>query len=276
MPVDTVGAVLSEKQIDYDILPSDKLDRADRYEYIIVPYAEFLPEEIQRKLKAVSKAKVMRLKSGGKKELAALVCSLPRAVNISGAGAKRIRAMKLQGKEKYFLHNEGNSAANVAVECYGKSVKISDMLCGTEEILPVKNGKVCVKLRPGQAVMFESLQENAPKNRNAKTQNIPFEKTGEYDTSITYLVTAQINASDELRFVYEGEWACIAAGGKEYDFIGGAGVIRNCAEQTIKITVYKNLAFTMRDELSKFDILRPARLKTIQIQHLQTGEEQHV
>lgn len=278
MPVDTVAAVLSEKQIDYDILPSDKLDQAYKYEYIIVPYAEFLPEEIQCKLKAISKAKVMRLKSGGKKELAALFCSLPRTVNISGAGAKRIRAMKLQGKETYFLHNAGNTVANIAVVCSGKSCKISDMLCGTEEILPANGGVVNVRLRAGQAVFLENLQENAPKNRNAKIQNIPFEKTGEDDCSVTYAATVQMNESNELRIEYTGEWARIAVGDKEYGFIGGVAIIPaselsrlDNTEQTIKITVYKNLAFTMRDDLSKFDILRPARLKTIQIQHLQTG-----
>ena len=278
MPVDTVAAVLSEKQIDYDILPSDKLDQAYKYEYIIVPYAEFLPEEIQCKLKAISKAKVMRLKSGGKKEFAALFCSLPRTVNISGAGAKRIRAMKLQGKETYFLHNAGNTVANIAVVCSGKSCKISDMLCGTEEILPANGGVVNVRLRAGQAVFLENLQENAPKNRNAKIQNIPFEKTGEDDCSVTYAATVQMNESNELRIEYTGEWARIAVGDKEYGFIGGVAIIPaselsrlDNTEHTIKITVYKNLAFTMRDDLSKFDILRPAWLKTIQIQHLQTG-----
>ena len=277
MPIDTVGAALSEKQIDYDILPSDKLDQADKYEYIIVPYAEFLPEEILRKLKAVSKAKVMRLKSGGKKELAALVCSLPRTVNISGAGAKRIRAMKFGGKEKYFLHNEGNAAANVAVECLGESCKISDMLCGTEEILPVEKGSVRLNLRPGQAVFLESLQENAPKKYNAKTQNIPFEKTDENDTSVTYSATVQMNESDELRFVYEGEWARITVGDREYDFIGGVGVVipserKRAEESSVTITVYKNLGFTMRDDLSKFDILRPARLNGVQIRFMEKSK----
>ena len=107
-------------------------------------------------------------------------------------------------------------------------------------------------------------------NRNAKIQNIPFEKTGEDDCSVTYAATVQMNESNELRIEYTGEWARIAVGDKEYGFIGGVAIIPaselsrlDNTEQTIKITVYKNLAFTMRDDLSKFDILRPAELKSV-------------
>ena len=294
MPVDTVAAALAERQIDYDMIPSDKLDQADKYQYIIVPYAEYLSEETERKLQAVSKAKIERLTQNSKKELAALVDALPRTIDLCGAGANRVRAMKLQGKESYFLHNEGNKAANLAVAFAGQACKVTDPLCGTEEILPVNNGSVRLRLRPGQAVLLESLQENAPKDRNEKEQNIPFEKISEDETSVTYAATAPITAADELRIEYEGEWARIIVGDREYDFIGGVGVVCLCegaAERPldcargandeyvaapvisserqrveksyIKITVYKNLAFAMRDDLSKFDILRPTELKSV-------------
>lgn len=278
MPVDTVAAVLSEKQIDYDILPNDKLGLADNYEYIVVPYAAYLPKKIERKLAEIGGKKALRLKSASRAELNAVANKLPKTLRINGTGASRIRVMKFAGKETYFLHNAGNTVANIAVVCSGKSCKISDMLCGTEEILPANGGVVNVRLRAGQAVFLENLQENAPKDRNAKIQNIPFEKTGEDDCSVTYAATVQMNESNELRIEYTGEWARIAVGDKEYGFIGGVAIIPaselsrlDNTEQTIKITVYKNLAFTMRDDLSKFDILRPARLKTIQIQQLQTG-----
>ncbi len=278
MPVDTVAAVLSEKQIDYDILPNDKLGLADNYEYIVVPYAAYLPKKIERKLAEIGGKKALRLKSASRAELNAVANKLPKTLRINGTGASRIRVMKFAGKETYFLHNAGNTVANIAVVCSGKSCKISDMLCGTEEILPANGGVVNVRLRAGQAVFLENLQENAPKDRNAKIQNIPFEKTGEDDCSVTYAATVQMNESNELRIEYTGEWARIAVGDKEYGFIGGVAIIPaselsrlDNTEQTIKITVYKNLAFTMRDDLSKFDILRPARLKIIQIQQLQTG-----
>ena len=294
MPVDTVAAALAERQIDYDVIPSDKLDQADKYQYIIVPYAEYLSEETERKLQAVSKAKIERLTQNSKKELAALVDALPRTIDLCGAGANRVRAMKLQGKESYFLHNEGNKAANLAVAFAGQACKVTDPLCDTEEILPVVKGNVQLRLRAGQAVLLESLPTYAPKKRNAKTQNIPFEKISEDDTSVTYAATAPITAADELRIEYEGEWARIIVGDREYDFIGGVCVVCLCegaAERPldcargdngesvaapvisserqrveksyIKITVYKNLAFAMRDDLSKFDILRPTELKCV-------------
>ena len=267
MPVDKVAAALAERQIDYDILPQEKLSEADKYKYIIVPYAEFLLEEIENKLKEVSSAKVIRLKTDSKKELAALADSLPRTLKISGAGSRRVRVMKFEGKERCFLHNEGSAEASLHIEFFGQACKVTDVLCNTEEILPVKNGSVSLKLRAGQAVLLEIVAENAAEKSKCKPQDIPFERTDETDGSVTYSAVVGISTQDELCIEYSGECARIIAGGKEFDFIGGVAHISGIAVQKINITIYKNLGFTMRDDLSKFDILRPARLKTVRVQH---------
>lgn len=264
MPVDTVAAMLAAHQIDYDILPSEKLDQADQYEYIIVPYAEFLSEKTERTLQDIPAKKVLRLKSNTRKELIALADCLPHTLKMSGTGAKRIRVIKFFGKAMYFLHNEGSTKASLQIEFFGQACRATDALCDTEEILSVKDGSVNLKLRAGQAV-FLSVAENEAEKSKCKTQDIPFERTDETDDSVTYSAVVPISVQDELRIEYAGEWARIEAGGKKSDSIGGVARISGVKAQEINITVYKNLGLTIRDDLSKFDILRPATLKAVQI-----------
>ena len=103
MPVDMVIKALFERQIDCDILPSEKLEFADNYEYIIVPYAEFLPEKIVRKLKEVKGTKVVEITKNSGAEITKIADKLPRTLCVSGKGAKRIRVMKFSDKDKFFL-----------------------------------------------------------------------------------------------------------------------------------------------------------------------------
>ncbi|WP_251616435.1 hypothetical protein [Pumilibacter muris] len=273
MPVDTVAAALAEKQIDYDILPNDKLGLAKNYEYIIVPYAEYLSEEAERKLQAVTEAKVLRLKSMSRAELNAIVNNLPKTLRINGAGAKRVRVMKFAGKEKYFLHNEGNKTANLQIVFAGGFCKVSKLLNDAEEFLPVENGKVRLRLRTGQAAILESAQENEAKNERTRKQNLPFIKTAEDEKSVTYSACANLCDGDELLFEYAGEWARITVGGKAFDSIGGVDRIAidslakasEVEKSRITVTLFKNLTEQMRDDFSKWSILRPAELKAIQI-----------
>ena len=273
MPVDTVAAVLSEKQIDYDILPNDKLGLADNYEYIVVPYAAYLPEKIERKLAEIGGKKALRLKSASRAELNAVANKLPKTLRINGTGASRIRVMKFAGKEQYFLHNEGSRTANLQIDFAGGFCKVSEPLNDTEEILPVASGKVRLCLRPGQAAILESVSENVEKNEQIRKQNISFEKIAEDGVGVTYTACANLRGGDELLFEYSGEWAHITIGDKAFDSIGGVArfaiderIIADAAEKAeITVTVYKNIAETMRDEFSKWSILRPAELKAIQI-----------
>lgn len=276
MPVDTVAAALAERQIDYDILPSDKLDCAGNYEHIIVPYAEYLPVESECKLNAVQKAKVVRLKSISKAELNVITNGLPRTLGISGAGANRVRVMKFAGKQKYFLHNECNVTTNLQIAFKGTFCQVTDPLTGTEEILPVANGKVRVRLRPGQAAILESNSKNAEKNEKPQKQNISFEKTAEDDTSVTY--SAYVKQYDEGKTIieYSSEFARIKIGDKQFDSIGGTAVLptlnlfvdsSETCELQITVKIYKNLAESMRDDLSKFSVLRPAKLNKITVEN---------
>ena len=265
MPVDTVAVALMQRQIDFDILPADKLDCADRYEYLIVPYTERLSAEALRKISLVKSAKILNLKSNSSRELAAVANALPRTLNLFGNGSGRIRVMKFWGKEKYFLHNEGSKAVNLRVCLCADSCKIIDPLCDTEDIRAVKDGKANLCLRPGQAVIIEGSAATA--NKRASIMPLDFKKIFEDDEAIIYEISARFENGDELRFEYTGEWARVRIENREYDSIGGfaSGAVQEFGEKRIVITIYKNIAERVRDELSKFDIFRPSRLKNIGI-----------
>ena len=266
MPVDTVAAALAEKQIDYDILPSDKLGLADNYEYIVVPYAAYLPEEIERKLAETGVKKALRLKSASRAELNAVANKLPKTLHINGTGASRIRVMKFAGKEKYFLHNEGNRTAVLKAESCGSSVCLTDALTGETECIAGENGSIAITMRSGQAVFMESAQKKAKPQTTKKVRPIPFTKIAEDDTSVTYSACANSGDGERIKIEYSGEFARVYVGKTERDFIGGIAYFTSTENtQNITIKIYKNLAEQKRDEFSKWSILRPAELKAIQI-----------
>ncbi len=266
MPVDTVAAALAEKQIDYDILPNDKLGLADNYEYIVVPYAAYLPEEIEQKLAEIGGKKALRLKSASRAELNAVANKLPKTLRINGMGASRIRVMKFAGKEKYFLHNEGNRTAVLKAESCGSSVCLTDALTGETECIAGENGSIAITMRPGQAVFMESAQKKAKPQTTKKVRPIPFTKIAEDDTSVTYSACANLGDGERIKIEYSGEFARVYVGKTERDFIGGIAYFTSTENtQNITIKIYKNLAEQKRDEFSKWSILRPAELKAIQI-----------
>ena len=257
---------MAEKQIDYDILPSDKLGLADNYEYIVVPYAAYLPEEIERKLAETGVKKALRLKSASRAELNAVANKLPKTLHINGTGASRIRVMKFAGKEKYFLHNEGNRTAVLKAESCGSSVCLTDALTGETECIAGENGSIAITMRSGQAVFMESAQKKAKPQTTKKVRPIPFTKIAEDDTSVTYSACANSGDGERIKIEYSGEFARVYVGKTERDFIGGIAYFTSTENtQNITIKIYKNLAEQKRDEFSKWSILRPAELKAIQI-----------
>ncbi len=272
MPVDMVIKALFERQIDCDILPSEKLEFADNYEYIIVPYAEFLPEKIVRKLKEVKGTKVVEITKNSGAEITKIADKLPRTLCVSGKGAKRIRVMKFSDKDKFFLHNEGCETATVQAKVGSKYIRAIDALTGGIEQITAENGQIMLSLCAGQAVFMEYTSEIATVQNGEKIRNIPFEKAGEDEMSITYVVCAKFGENERLIIDFSGEFARVKIGEIEQDFIGGIAVInggKNVQNTTIK--VYKNLAKTMRDDLSKFSVLRPARLNGITVKNIEKG-----
>ena len=267
MTADKVAAALAERNIDYDILPIEKADRADCYEYIIVPYAEYLSEQTELALKHISGAAVKRLKTDTDAELAALANTLPRTLNLRGGGLKYVRVMKFAGKEKYFLHNENKRTVSLSAKFVGDACKITDTIVGDEENVCVKDGNINFRLRAGQAVIIESARNFAPKKATS-SRVVRFEKACEDETRVVYRVLSNISEGEKLLYSYDGEWARVQIGDKTFDAIGGLGSV-SCTvggERKITITIYKNPAYIMRDELSKQCILRPARLISAQIE----------
>ena len=172
--------------------------------------------------------------------------------------------MKFSDKQKYFLHNEGNAAIRLNVEVGGEHVQITDALTEETAHISYENGQITLNIRPGQAVFMERAQGKAKPQTPEKVREIPFEKTDEDDTSITYSVRAELYGGERIKIEYSGEFARVKIGETEQDFIGRRAVL-HCVDnaQNATVKIYKNLAETMHDDLSKWDILRPAELKSI-------------
>ena len=107
----------------------------------------------------------------------------------------------------------------------------------------------------------------ATANKRASIMPLDFKKIFEDDEAIIYEISARFENGDELRFEYTGEWARVRIENREYDSIGGFAsvAVQEFGEKRIVITIYKNIAERVRDELSKFDIFRLSRLKNIGI-----------
>ncbi len=269
MTVDKVAAALAKRNIDFDILPIEKIDLADRYEHIIVPYAEYLSEQTELKLKRISCSAVRRLETYSDAELAVVANTLPRTLNLRGVGSEYVRVMKFAGEDKFFLHNENNRSVKLSAEFVGDACKVIDTLSGGEKVIGAKDGTISFSLHAGQAVILGRAQ-NIPSRKTVCRRVVGFEKAREDETCVIYHATLDMAAGDNLLYSYTGEWARVQIGNDVTDNIGGFGsaACSVAGERETTITIYKNFAYIMRDELSKQCVLRPARLISAQIETL--------
>lgn len=264
-PVDGVARTLMENQIDFDILPSDALNCADKYTCLIVPWAEFLPESVERKLSKTS-CSVLRLSKspdweGLLRTLTELGC---RTLTLS-TQEPGLRVLGLADKEKnlYFLHNEGGNKieTEVTVGAYVSCLAV-DWLNNERDLLPVVSGKCRISLEPGKALLLQPGSTPAPMRSDFEEIPVLWNLSGEDEHSLRFSGTLTLESEDEIEFRFEGEMLSLRLGEERFEGICSPFRVRPGRRGRFLATaeIGKNPAEILRDDLSKYSVLRPARL----------------
>lgn len=267
-PVDGVACELLRHQIDFDILPSEALARAEEYDCLLIPYAAWLPPATIRALSSLARVKVLRL-SGDPAELAEVVgiltvrgCRTLRfASEVPSLRVLRVRTES--GEDRYFVHNEGPCAVPAdAVFPDACSCLVRDLLNQTEDLVPVRSDRCALVLEPGQALLLQP-SGTVPAHACRRTESeLHWTRVGEDGTGVRFECELTLRPSDELEFRYDGELLRLHLGSDTFDRISSPARIRPGLSGTFRarLEIRKNLAERLRDDLSKYSILRPVRL----------------
>lgn len=264
--MDGVAKVLMEHQIDFVFIPEDKLDRAGKYACLIVPYRQYISRQTREQLdKIAAERAVYYLQSEKQDEIEATAAILEQAglVTLKVHGdTKSLRMMRYDkaGKTEYFVHNEKPSACSVQVETDGKDILLEDVLNERKEVLSCQQGYVTLDLEAGQAVVLQMLSpvSSCITKKESETEDIAFTLVKESWQEKEYRAVISGKKNAELFIWYEGESLHLKIGEHGYNRISRPARIPvpEEGETVIKIRIKGNLAEQMRDDLSRFSILR--------------------
>ncbi len=154
MSVDPVLKTLHENQYNAFIVPSMRLDFAEKLKCLIVPYAEFLPQELKERLKGLH-CKVLY---APKEDIAEIVLKLDsmglRDITL-GHPEKHLRFYHYRkaGSEYYMFFNAGTKDVRVKVDFGQKGAyKVSDYLSESEYETD-EDGVIALDLPAGNSVV---------------------------------------------------------------------------------------------------------------------------
>lgn len=165
MAMDEPARRLYDAQIDYLFLPLDEIGQADRFRYVLVPYADYLPEELDGLDNIIYLEQLPENLSGKSKHadcvvpldgIAAFLKNQGIAVVSLLPGNNRIRCMHYTGAEDlYYFVNEGK-------EAYHGVFKISEKQGGYwydpwENCIgkpEIKERGTGLSLEPGESLIF--------------------------------------------------------------------------------------------------------------------------
>ena len=282
--MDGIARVLMEHQIDFVFVPEDKLDQVREYECLIVPYRQYLSQQTRQKLQKIeqlwegeqpresgAERKIYYIHSSEQDEMEEIAAVLEKdgmaSLNIHG-DKKLLRVMRYDkaGKTEYFVHNEKPSACFVQVETDGEDLLSEDLLNERTERLFCQQGTATLYLEPGQAVILTMVKhEEAEREEKPEVRTVPFELIRESEQEKEYyadiLWDERTGSADEgvLVIFYQGESIHVQAGGCCYDRIVSPAYIPLPHDGAIaaRIRVKGNLGEEMKDDLTRFSILRP-------------------
>ena len=264
-PMDGTARVLMENQIDFDFLPSDALDRANQYQCLILPWAAFLPKSVEQKLSKLT-CRVFRLPERPNwEELVRVLTELGcRTLKLSSR-EPGLRVLGLTDGEgrAYFLHNEGVRRIETEADIGEVSSCLAvDWLNNERELLPVTAGKCRISLEPGKALFLRPSSAPAPAPMVFEEIPVSWNLAGEDERSLRLSGTLSLEREDELEIRFEGELFTLRLGEERFEGVCSPFRIRpgRRGRFVAAAEIGKNPAETLRDDLSKYSILRPAKL----------------
>lgn len=300
MHTDIVAKLLTENQIDFDILPANKLKDATiqdnkvcvgnaAYEVILLPFTNFTPKYVQEILDKFRTYLLPVEKDLGNltKWLADYKYPLQKAER-----DLRILSYNKDGENVLFLFNEGYGKINNVLLVDNASYVLENPLNhqksyyqGTQlpicmrsgEVLLVKKGKgenmaVCAReIAPQFDIQcFTWNEENVVLQMKANS-NVDIHDIVGFETfsgRIEFKTKIAFKAGEQLYVDYRGEYCKISMQGKESVAIDGKAyspIATNTEETEVCISIGASLGYEKNDEFSRYDYLEPTYIKTMKV-----------
>ena len=285
MPVDDVCKTLMENQIDFDIVPYYALSEA--YEAIIVPYAEFLPDQVRGKLASLKKTRIFEIENMGEPVPVGKLQDCRSLRFTKPQPSLRVMRYFKNGLEYYLIHNESPAPVSAcALFEDGTSYTVLDFLNDREIIGTIENGETRLSIGGGEALIlridqteakisgdpsqygaveFESCElydmngKRVSQSREFDAENLTSENV---DFSGTAVLTgrAYLSKGSVLCVEYDGEECKLTVGGKTFSRITSPAYFdlgELSGKQSIRMEITTTLAPLIKDELSKYSPIKP-------------------
>lgn len=276
--MDEIAKALMEHQINFVFIPEDRLESWTDYACLIVPYRQYLSQRTREQLRKLEKNRgIYYIHSKGQAEIEEIVSDLERkglsSLRVHG-DKKLLRIMRYdkEGNTEYFVHNEGAMACMVQVETGGKDILLEDLLNVRTEISVCQQGMASLHLEAGQAVVLKLVQHGTEDlNRKPETENVAFEliKEEKHEKEYHAVITRkQLQPGErELMISFEGESIHVQAGAHCYERIAKPAYVPLPQDERIDVSIRikGNLGEEMKDNLSRFSILRPMEIREMKI-----------
>jgi len=272
--MDYVARGLMREQIDFVFVPEYKLEEYKDYECLIVPYREYLSKSTRQKLKKIKEyKKVYVLGSNEQNELNTVIEALKQdnCASLKLYGEKeliRVMRYKKADQNEYLLHNESSEVRTIQINTDNKDVIVEDMLNEDVSTLSHCNGRVTLVLSAGQAVILKMIaHQDIEFSNKTMVDSVPFKLIADSSEKKQYVAKLIGKQGKQLVVDYEGEFLDISMGDYEVRRITRPAKVLIPDKQEIDVifTIKDNLATTLKDDLSRFSVLRPVELKKIQV-----------
>ncbi len=278
--MDGVAKVLMEHQINFVFLPEDKLDRIGEYACLIVPYRQYVSRRTREQLREIGETKkVYYIPSKQQDEMEEIAVSLEKEgmASLKVHGDKtllRVMRYDKDGKTEYFVHNEKPSACSVEVETGGKDLLLEDFLNERTGRLRCRQETAALHLEPGQAVVLTMVEhEDVKRRQKAEVRRVPVElkqegeQEKEYYADLSEKVGSESTKKRTLAIYYQGDSIHVQVDACSYDRITSPAYVplAQGGAAATRIKVKGNLGEKMKDNLTRFSILRPIEIEKMEI-----------
>ena len=302
MHTDVVAKYLTENQIDFDILPVDKLKDAVvkgdsvcvgnvKYKTILVPYAEYLPEYAKKLLATVEKYTLWvdeKVSNIDKFIVQAKTYSLHHSER-----DLRIMAYEKENNKFLFLFNEGyapiQNSLSIKQGVYeienplteekfyyqGTQLPI-DMQSGETWIIREKEG-VCEKsvhekqIQPTWEISARAWNEQAFAYVTTSSKESDIHDLASFENfsgEIKYKTSISLTAGERLCLTYRGEYCRVCVDGHTSVSIDGKAVSKEIKKDGIyevEVSIGSSLGYSEHDTFSQYDYLEPTYIQQVKV-----------
>lgn len=270
--MDIIAKELMQKHIDFVFLPQDKLHLAKNYQALIIPWREYIPDDLCNELKLLMKETLVLQSENSISSVKKIVGFLAKkgfcTLNLIG-DCKYIRTMRYDkdGKCYYFIHNETAESISFKIQST-YAMEAVDVLNEKTELCFPKAGHIELNMYAGQALLLKetcSEREEAPKR--VFLHKVEYTSVGGDSHGKTYTAKMVLCENDEIVIEYEGELLTMTVGEKQFKRISQPAIIKPRCNGIFDASFHisGNLAMDSKDWLSKFSVMRILEIQDIKV-----------